>query len=122
MNKNYNEINLINIQLLATLGFIVALIISYLLSYNQKLILEKKEKLFTNKTSQDLSLIQSTLLLTVSFVFLYINYSRYKSSNNKKDFLLQIETSILALISSFIGIYLVIKNYNKNFSLSEIEM
>lgn len=127
LNKIYvnnKKINFLNIQLLATIGFIVALLLSYLLSYDKKLSLENKKRLFNSKDAQNLALLQTLLLLIVSLTFLYLNYNQYKlskdtNSNDQNDFLLQIETSIFAIISAIIGIYIVIKNRNNNLQISE---
>lgn len=121
---NNKKVNFLNIQLIATIGFIIALLLSYLLSYDKKLSLEKKKRLFTPKEAQNLALLQTLLLLTVSLTFLYLNYNQYKlskytNSNDQNDFLLQIETSIFAIVSAIIGIYIVIKNRNNNLQISE---
>lgn len=121
---NNKKINFLDLQLVATLGFIFALILSFLLSYDKKLSLENKRRLFTKKQAQDLSLLQTLLLLIVSLTFLFLNYNQYKlakfsNSNDQNDLLLQIETSIFAIISAIIGIYIVIKNRNNNLQISE---
>lgn len=127
LNKNYvnnKKICFLNIQLLATIGFIVALLLSYLLSYDKKLSLENKKRLFKPTEAQNLALLQTLLLLVVSLTFLYLNYNQYKlsklnNSNDQTDFLLQIETSIFAIISAIIGLYIIIKNRNNNLQISE---
>ena len=127
LNKNYvnnKKISFLNIQLLATIGFIVALLLSYLLSYDKKLSLENKKRLFKPTEAQNLALLQTLLLLVVSLTFLYLNYNQYKlsklnNSNDQTDFLLQIETSIFAIISAIIGLYIIIKNRNNNLQIFE---
>lgn len=127
LNKIYinnKKINFLNLQLLATIGFIVALLLSYLLSYDKKLSLENKKRLFNSKDAQNLALLQTLLVLIVSLAFLYLNYNQYKlskytNSNDQNDFLLQIETSIFAIISAIIGLYIIIKNRNNNLQISE---
>ena len=116
----------LDLQLVATIGFILALLTSYILIIDKKLLLENKKRIFTNKDSQNLALFQTILVFIVAFLFLYINYNQYyisKQTNNKdaNDFLLQISTSIFAIIGSLIGIYIVLKNYNQNLSISELE-
>ena len=124
---NRKKVKFLSLQLLATIGFIIALLISYLLTYDKKMSLENKKRLFTNKEAQNLALFQTILVFIVASSFLYINYNQYKLSkeekdNNENDFLLQIETSILAIIGAIIGLYIVFKNYrNQNLSISEIE-
>ena len=126
--KNAQKIKFLDLQLLATLGFIFALIISYILSYDKKLSLENKKRLFTNEEVQNLAFFQTILVLVISLCFLYVNYKQYiisKQTNdrNELDFLLQIETSIFAIISALIGVYIVCKNHrNKNITIANKEI
>lgn len=130
MNNNYvtyKKIDFLNLQMLATIGFIIALLLSYLLSYDKKLSLEKKKRLFKEGEAQQLSLIQTLLVFIVSISFLYLNYNQYvlsknTNSNDQVDFLLQIETSIFAIISALIGLYIVFKNRSKNILMSPTEI
>lgn len=126
--KNAQKIKFLDLQLLATLGFIFSLIISYILSYDKKLSLENKKRLFTNEEVQNLAFFQTILVLVISLCFLYVNYKQYiisKQTNdrNELDFLLQIETSIFAIISALIGVYIVCKNHrNKNITIANKEI
>lgn len=120
------KIKFINLQMLAIIGFIIALLISYLLGYDKKMSLEDKKRLFSNKEAQNLAVFQTILVFIVTLCFLYINYNQYKISKEEKqdstDFILQIETSIFAIISSIIGLYIIFKNYKKeNISISEVD-
>ena len=120
------KIKFINLQMLAIIGFIIALLISYLLSFDKKMSLEDKKRLFSNKEAQNLAVFQTILVFIVTLCFLYINYNQYKISKEEKqdstDFILQIETSIFAIISSIIGLYIIFKNYKKeNISISEVD-
>lgn len=114
-------------QELATLGFILALFISFTLTYDKRMSLEGKKRLYTNKEAQNLSLFQTILVFVVALTFLYINSEQYKLaklSNNRdvNDIFLQIETSFLSIISAVIGLYIVFKNYrNNNLTISEAD-
>ena len=86
MNYKLKEQKLVNLQLLEILGFITSLIISYILTYDKKLSMEKKKRIFDNKTAQNLSLFQTILVFVITITFLYITYSEYIiSKNNKKN-------------------------------------
>ena len=129
MNNYYNnqKIKYLNLQLIANFGFIVAVFISFILTYDKKLSLENKERIFSNFTAQKLVVFQTTLVFLVSVSYLLINYDQYKLSKqyNKddlNDFALQIETSILAIIAALIGVYIVSKNYNNTLTISETEI
>ena len=126
MNDRELKINLINLQQLAQIGFIIALLIGYFLSYDKKLKLQNKKGIFSNKESQNIALFQNILIFIIALTFLYISYKQYKiakkENGNSKDFFLQIETSLLSFIAAVIGVYIVVKNYrNSTFSISEIE-
>ena len=109
--KEFNEqkIKFLNIQLIATIGFIIALSISYFLTLDKKLSLENKERLFSEETAQNLALFQTI--------------SKKVHDSDEQDLLLQIETSIFAIISAIIGLYIIFKNYrNKNLAVAETEL
>ncbi len=124
---NREKIKFLDLQMVATIGFIITLIISYLLSYDKKLSLEKKERLFSEESAQNLAFFQTILVFIIAACFLYVNYKQYNIAkenhdDDENDFLLQIETSIFAIISAIIGLYIVFKNYrNKNLSIAETE-
>lgn len=127
MNINTKKVKYLRLQTLANLGFIIALIISFFLTIDKKYSLEHKKRLFNNVLAQKLVILQSSLVFFVSLIYLYINYNQYKISKEEKEeeetFLLQIETSILAIISSIIGIYIVYKSINKkNLSTNETKL
>lgn len=130
INNNYvnsKKDEFLYFQELATLGFILALFISFTLTYDKRMSLEGKKRLYTPKEAQNLALFQTILVFIVSLTFLYINKEQYKLaklSNNKdsNDLFLQIETSFLAIISAVIGLYIVFKNYkNNNLTISEAD-
>ena len=129
MNANINEekIKYINLQLIATTGFIIALIISFTLSIDKKESLRNGNRLFNDKEAQKIALMQTILVFIVALLFLYITYNQYKISKkynetDKNDLLLQSKTAILSIIAALIGLYIVIKNYNKNnLNIAEIE-
>lgn len=127
MNNEYYKVKYIDIQLIATLGFILALILSYLLAYHKKLTITLGKGIFDDKTAQNLEVFQSILLLIVAITFLYINYKQYKLAKNMKtnetdELLLRTDTAVLAVISSIVSLYIIYKNYkNNNLSISEIE-
>lgn len=128
-NNGYNlkKDKLLSIHMLAIIGFMLALIISYLLTLDKKLSLENKKRLFSNKEAQNLALFQSILIFVVASTFLYTNYNQYKISkethdNDEQDLFLQIETSIFAIISAIIGLYIIFKNYRgQTLTISETE-
>ena len=110
MNEK-EELNAINIQLYTLMFFLVTTVISVLLTYNQKLSLEKKKTLFKSKESLKLTLFNRKLIVILSFVFLYVNIKLYNISKEEgeelKPYTLQIVASVLAIISGLIALYVV---------------
>lgn len=129
MNVNINEekIKYINLQLIATTGFIIALVVSFTLSVDKRESLRNGNRLYNDKEAQKIALMQTILVFIVALLFLYITYNQYKISHkyhetDESDLLLQSKTAILSIIAALIEIYIVIKNYNQNnLNIAEIE-
>jgi len=105
------EIKAIDIQLIALFLVLISSFISILLTYNQKLSLEKKETIFNSKESFNITLFNRVFIVVLSLVFLYVNIKLYKISKEEgedlKSYTLQIIASILAIISGLIALYVV---------------
>ena len=123
MNNKNKEIKLINLSIIAITIFIITLLISLLLNYNEKLKLENKKLIFDEKQGIYISLINRTIVLIIALYFIYNSYIRQKI-DNKDDFNSNLELlgAFLAFISSFIAFYIVFINLNNNkFDVSEVE-
>ena len=123
MNNKNKEIKLINLSIIAITIFIITLLISLLLNYNEKLKLENKKLIFDEKQSIYISLINRTIVLIIALYFIYNSYIRQKI-DNKDDYNSNLELlgAFLAFISSFITFYIVFINLNNNkFDVSELE-
>ena len=110
MNKK-EEIKAINIQLYALIIVLISTFISILITYNQKLNLEKKKTIFNSKESFDITLFNRILIVVLSFIFLGVNVKLYNISKEEgedlKSYILQIVASVLAIISGIIALYVV---------------
>ncbi|MEE0699838.1 MAG: hypothetical protein U0M66_04555 [Bacilli bacterium] len=126
--QNEQKVKFLDIQLIAIAGFIIALLISLLLTYDKKLSLENKKRLFSEEDAQNLAMFQTVLVFIIAIGFLYINYEQYTIAKkyhdkDEQDLFLQTETAVLALISAIVGLYIVFKNYRgKNLSIAETEL
>ena len=114
-----NEIKLIDYEIIGSLLFIGTLFISVILSYNEKLRLEKKEPLFDNKTQKNILIVNKIVVLGIVIFFLYINYEHYKvalfkneDTYNYKVQLIPSFLAILAILAALIILYLVLKDNN----------
>jgi len=131
-NTNNEEIKLINGQLIATFIFIISLIVSLIITYNEKLQKENKKPFFTNKESINIALLNRIILLILGGYFVYDAFRRKilakENANNNNDSFsdltsnLQITASWFTFISSVIILFIIILNYNNlNFDISGTE-
>ena len=107
---NRGSLKAIDIQFYTLFFSLASIIISLILTYNQKLIKEDKKTLLSDKASYNLSLFNRVLILSIALIFLYVNYKDYKTSNNnkqKKKSTLQIDASLLTIIAASISLYVV---------------
>lgn len=111
MNNNKKELELINGRLIGLLLFIICLTITYLIVYNEKLNIENKQILFTNKESLNISLIIRIIYVILGIYFVYNAVESKKLNNDDSN--LQIIASLLALSASLVILYIVWDNYNK---------
>ena len=107
---NRGSLKAIDIQFYTLFFSLASIVISLILTYNQKLIKEDKKTLLSDKASYNLSLFNRGLILSIALIFLYVNYKDYKTSNNnkqKKKSTLQIDASLLTIIAASISLYVV---------------
>ncbi|MBR3660895.1 MAG: hypothetical protein IKN63_03215 [Bacilli bacterium] len=108
---NDKEIELINGEMVGVFLFIIALLVSLLILYNEKLIKSNKPYFFNNSESLNISLINRTLFVILGIFFVYSSIERKKLNNSNSN--LQIIASLLTLSASLIILYIIIKSYNK---------
>ena len=117
MNDKQEEINAINIQLIALFISLGSAIISIIITYNQKLDLENKNNTDPKKIF-NLTVFNRILILVLSFTFLYVNYKLYnvskKEGEDLKPYVLQIIASVLTIMASLIAIYIVSLSTKEN--------
>lgn len=119
MNNKDKEIEILNLQNVATLIYIVSLIISIYITNNDK------ERLLNNKVISKnigtLAIFNRTLVVILTIIFLYISIQNKKIASSKRKklnlFNLQISASSLSLISTLIVLYVVIKSSGENYTV-----
>ena len=117
------EIKYINYQLLGLGITLFTTVIAIIITYNQKLSMEKKKKLLNSKQALNLTKFNRITILIVSILFLYINYRLYQISKQEgedlKSYKLQISASTLVVIASIIALYVV--SLSTTETLSDVE-
>lgn len=123
MNNKEEEIKYINYQLIGLGLTLITTIIAIAITYNQKLGLQKKKKLFNSKEALSITKFNRIVILLIGILFLYINYRLYLISKDEgedlKSYKLQISASILVVISSLIALYVV--SLSNTETLSDVE-
>lgn len=115
--ENTNEeIKLLDIQIIVSIITIITVIISIVLTYNEKLDLQNKDTLFSYSKTHKISLINRITLVVTASIFLFINYKLRSISESEgedtKPYNLQIISSYLSVIASIIVLYVVASTYN----------
>lgn len=113
MNTKIEEVKILDIQIIATIIYILSLFISYILTYNDKFELINGKPWLNEKLSRNISVGNRVLVLILTLVFLYINYkniniAKIKKNKNLTPFKLQITASELSTLAAIIVLYTVI--------------
>ena len=116
------QIELLNLQMLASVIFIITIIVSIYLTYSDKqnIINNKKE------SNLDLSLLNRIVVLILALVYVYINlnntYIAKKRNQNLDSFYIENIASFVALLAALLILYVVyINRKNNSFNVSDIE-
>lgn len=124
MTNNDKEIQAINIQMIVSFVSIIAIIISIILLYNQKLNIKEGKSLFTPEQKQKISEFNRDILLVVAVIFLLVNYQLYYISEEKgedlKAYKLQIIASYFSILAALIALY-VVRNPANRGEISDVE-
>ncbi|MBS5777904.1 MAG: hypothetical protein KIC82_00370 [Acholeplasma sp.] len=122
--KNEKEIELLNIDIATALMFIVTIIISIYLTYENRQDLLNRKRILNKKDDQYILLFNRLLVLIIVLIILYDNIEGYEIAKEKnkdlKPFKIQIFASILTVITALLILYVVFYNWDNN-SLSDIE-
>lgn len=120
MNTNKEETKILDIQLIATFFFIISLVISFLLTYNEKLKFTDKN-FFSEKNENRLALFNRIFVVVLSATFLYTAYKNKKIAEKKQEpldsYSLQVFASELSTIASIIALYIIISTSGENYTI-----
>lgn len=113
MDTKEDEVKIIDIQIIATLIYILSLFISFIITYNDKYNTLYDKPFLDEKTSQNISIANRVIVVVLTIVFLYINYKNIDIAKRKKEknltpFKLQIIASEISTLAAIIVLYTVI--------------
>lgn len=122
---NNRQVSLLNAQLFIAFILAITLLTSFLLTYDEKLKLLNKKRLFTDQNSHYTNLLNRILFLLILIYNLYINYQQYELEKQKRSdlapFRQQIYASILNTIAAVIILYVVYETLNTNDDIAPID-
>ena len=121
MNIKSSEIKLLDIQIIASVLYIGSLLISILLTYNDKQITKKEKTILTNAQAANLSVFNRAFIVALTLVFLYTTYQSRENAKKENQkiwpFDLQLCASELSLLATIIVLYVVIKTAGERYSI-----
>lgn len=121
MKNNTKEIDLLTIQLWATIFYVGSLFISIFLTYDEREKLKNKSGIFSETQNQTMSIFNRWLVLFLTLSFLYVSYQNVKLNKQKNQktwpFELQLFSSELSTIAAIIVLYVVIKTSGEQYSI-----
>lgn len=117
MNKNKKETQLLYIQMYGSILFIITIIVSTILTYNNIKKNNNEKRIFSEYTENEINLTNRIVITILVIIFTYINYCFYQINKQKNKSNLskqELIASILTLISGFILLNTTIKSIENN--------
>lgn len=117
MNSNKKETQLLYIQMYGSILFIITIIVSTILTYNNIKKNTNEKKIFSEYTENEINLTNRIVITILVIIFTYINYCFYQINKQKNKSNLskqELIASILTLISGFILLNTTIKSIENN--------
>lgn len=122
--NHFSELEILDAQILGTIGVVVSVVISLFIAYNQRLLLTDEEPILDQQSSSDLTLWNRIFLTLVILWFLYFSYDtliQAKEKNKDVDIAsFQFLAAVLALVVSLISLYVLLKTRGSQDTLTNI--
>lgn len=125
-NNTKKDVTLINLNLISSIIFILASLVSLILTFDEKGNLIKGKKYFTNKQVLDISFYNRIVIIVAVLISLFVGYKNYESEENnttaKYKSSLLLSTNVLTLISAVIILYVAYLNrQEQSLTVSDVE-
>ena len=124
MHKNHTteqQTELLTIQLIAAIGFLLTVFISIILTYDKILSLSGKPRLFSDEEARKISYFNSILIIIVVLIYLYVGYGNIQVAKQEgqepTNLYLQEFNSGLAFLAALIGYYIVTHDSSNRFTI-----
>ncbi|MFV0249689.1 MAG: hypothetical protein ACK5HP_01435 [Bacilli bacterium] len=118
MNIQKYEEQLFDLQMTLTVIFIITVLVSLSLTYNEKLVLKKECPIYSPETFNKIAITNRVVVLCLTLLYLYINYENKQVAVYKNEdttpFNLQLASGGLTTLAAIITLYVVItySDYN----------
>lgn len=125
-NPSLEEQILVTIQLFVAIAFLISWLVNALLTYDLYLKKHNKKPLFSNQNATNLSAYNQIYTLVLIIIIAFINYQYIDVSKKKEDGDVasatgQFFVSILSLIAGSISLFIILNDFGKQFSETNIE-
>lgn len=121
MQEENNEVYLLDIQIIASSLYIASLLLSIILTYNDKLITQNKKTILTNTQAANLSVFNRIFIVILTLIFLYSTYQSRENAKRENQkiwpFDLQMYASELSLLATIIVLYVVVETAGERYSI-----
>lgn len=126
MNNSNTENNLINLNILSSILFIIGSLVSLSITINEKRNINNEKKIYSNNEALNISFYNRILVLIAVLISLYVGYSNFKSeekgSRAKYKSSLLLTTNVLTVIGSIIILYVSYLNkMEQSLTVSDVE-
>ena len=124
MNTNNKQNELLQLQIYASIFFIITIFVSIILTYNNLQKQRNQKPIFTNLTENQINFINRIVITILAIIFTYINYSFYQISKQKNNETIQKDefiASIFTLIAGFILLSTTIQTVKNNIQNADTE-
>ena len=120
------QLFIIDGQLIASILYILSFVATIIVIINQRKLALNKKGFLTVEESQIIITLNKIFILLLLLLFVYLNYKSIKLAENTKQntnsLNLQMISSIISLVPSLIGLYVVITDFSATtFQTAEIE-
>ena len=124
MNTNNKQNELLQLQIYASIFFIITIFVSIILTYNNLQKQRNQKPIFTNLTENQINFLNRIVITILAIIFTYINYSFYQISKQKNNETIQKDefiASIFTLIAGFILLSTTIQTVENNIQNTDTE-
>ncbi|MDD2181157.1 MAG: hypothetical protein PHW32_02180 [Bacilli bacterium] len=79
------KIKLLDINIFASMVFILTIIVSTTLTYNEKLVLSGEKPIFKKDEVKSITMVNRSVLLIIAVIYIYTSYREYKINQSSSD-------------------------------------